>query len=456
MRIVTLIVLSLLFTQSLLAQVPAIKSRVFATNLSEPVAIVHAPGDPQHLLVCEVPGRIMVVDAVTGSVNPIPFLDLTASVSVVGDGGLLGLAFDPDYATNGFFYVFYNALPSPADDRVIARYHALPGAATADPASATIIWRYPRSIGHNGGTLAFSPTNGYLYISSGDGGTSFTAPDVPNNAQTIVNNPLGKILRIDPRGDDFPADPTKNFRIPPANPFVGVTGDDEIWAYGVRNPWRCTFDRLTGDFYIADVGLDTWEEINFEPAAFPGGRNYGWKCMEGSDCTNLDAGPACVCNSPALSSPIFQYDHGTGFSITGGYVYRGANIPGLRGRYFFADFVANRIWSLRVSGGVAQDSIEHTAQLHPTAPVTEPISFISSFGEDASGELYLCDYVSGTIYKIECRADFNSLGGTTVQDVFDFLAAWFGGQPSADFNTIGGLSVQDIFDFLAAWFQGCA
>lgn len=378
---------------------PPARVRVFATGLNQPVCIASAPGDQAHLFVCERPGRIRVLNTTTGTVSPTPFLDITSLVSTFGDGGLIGMAFDPGYATNGLFYVFYNSTPSPPDDRVLARFHATPGSAVADANSFAKIWQYPRQVGHNGGWIGFSPVNGYLYLSSGDGGNGFSF-DAPNRAQTIVNQLMGKILRIDVNGDDFPEDPNRNYRIPPSNPFVGSTGDDEIWALGVRNPWRCSFDRSTGDLYIADVGQDAREEINFEPAASPGGRNYGWKCMEGNLCTTLDGGPGCVCASPALTAPIHEYDHTFGHSVTGGYVYRGAAIPELQGLYFFADFQDARIWTMRVVGGVMQALVDRTNELRLPTPASSPLSGIATFGEDSAGELYLADFFTGSIYKL--------------------------------------------------------
>ena len=435
---------------------PPASARVFAVGLDQPVCIAGAPGDNQHLFVAGLPGEIQVLNAATGALSPTLFLDLRGTiVGQVGDGGLLGLCFDPGYASNGFFYVFYNSAPNPPNDRVLARYHATPGAGVADAGSASVLWRFPRSIGHNGGWIGFGPTNGLLYLSNGDGGTSFTF-DAPNRAQTIVNQLAGKMLRIDVHaGDDFPADPLRNYHIPATNPFVNGVGDDEIWSYGVRNPWRCSFDRATGDLYISDVGQDAWEEIDVEPPNSIGGRNYGWKCMEGNHCTGLPG--SCTCPSGGLTLPVFEYDHAAGHSITGGYVYRGAAIPALQGRYFFADFQDGGVWTIRVVGGVASELVDRTGEL--VLPNGTFMSFISCFGEDNAGELYAADYFSGTIYKvlprIACPADFNGVNALEVQDIFDFLSAWFALDPRADFNGLGGISVQDIFDFLGAWFAGC-
>lgn len=430
------------------------RARLVAGGLFEPVSLAAAPGDDNRLYICERAGRIMTINLDAGTLNPTPFLDLATQVDDLGDGGLIGLTFDPDFANSGLFYVVYNHEPS--TDRIIARYHATPGAPTADPLTEAVVWRYPRSIGHNGGWIGFGPLDGLLYLSSGDGGTFLTF-DAPNRAQTITNQVLGKILRIDPTGDDFPGNPDRNYRIPPANPFVGATGDDEIWAYGVRNPWRCSFDRLTGDFYIADVGQDEREEINREPVGLIGGRNYGWRCSEGSLCSGLDGGVGCVCGSPALTPPWFEYDHTFGRSITGGYVYRGSSLTGWSGRYIYADFETNRVWSLSTSGGIPGDLREHTSELN--IGLTPALGGIASFAEGPQAELYLCEYFSGRVLKIVpaqvCAADINNSGTLTVQDIFDFLNAYFSGAPAADFNGAGGITVQDIFDYLNAYFMGC-
>jgi glucose/arabinose dehydrogenase len=434
---------------------PPEAARVFATGLTLPVAITAAPGDNAHLFVVDLNGKIDVIDSATGAVSPTPFLDIRDRVLHVSDGGLLGLAFDPQYATNGLFYVFYNSAPNPPNDRVLARFHATPGAAAADVDSGVTLLRYPRTIGHNGGWIGFRPTDGYLYMSSGDGGSTHTY-DAFNNAQTIVGQLQGKTLRIDVHGgDDFPDEPERNYHIPPTNPFVGGAGDGEIWSYGHRNPWRCSFDRATGDFYIAENGEDSWEEINYESAADPGGHNYGWSCMEGNHC--LSEGHGCTCGDPSLTGPAFEYDHTQGQSIIGGYVYRGAAIPQLQGLYLFGDFVNGRFWTLRMVGGVATDLLERTADL--VLPGGGTISTLSAFGEDNAGELYMTSYASGVVYKIipraACAADFNGVNGLNVQDIFDFLSAWFSADPRADFNGAGGVNVQDIFDFLTAWFAGC-
>ena len=247
---------------------------------------------------------------------------------------------------------------------------------------------------HNGGWLGFD-NNGLLNIATGDGGSS---GDPQNNAQNITNNLLGKILRVDINGDDFAADPNRNYAIPSSNPFVGITGDDEIWAYGLRNPWRPSFDSQTGDLYIADVGQGALEEINVQPASSTGGENYGWRVREGTN------GP----DFPGAIDPIYNYAHGSGdlegFSVTGGYVYRGP-IQELQGYYFFGDHVNDRIWSLNWDGSdpASADGTNFTDFIDWTDLITTDvgsIANISSFAEDSLNNLYIID-LGGEIFRLD-------------------------------------------------------
>jgi hypothetical protein len=273
----------------------------------------------------------------------------------------------------------------------------------------------------------------------GDGGD---ANDPGRRAQDITNQKLGKILRLDVSGDDFPADANRNYKIPATNPFVGVDGDDEIWAYGVRNPWRNSFDRVTGDLYIADVGQAEREEVDFQPAASTGGENYGWRIMEGTRVTGLDPLP-----TTPLVGPIHEYDHSLGRSITGGYVYRGTNIGGdLWGTYFFADFSTSRIWSFRYEDGQKMEFTNRTAELRPGSG--QSISSISSFGEDGTGNLYIVDY-GGEIYKLLAvpgAADPDSNGITDLTD-FGILRSHFGRGTTfaeGDFNADERVDLNDF------------
>ena len=329
--------------------------------------------------------------------------------------GLLGMAFHPDYATNGFFYVAYTN-----PNKQIVRYHVSDDPDVADPASATPVLSYVQpASNHNGGWMAFGP-DGYLYLSTGDGGgdddndAGHTAGT--GNGQDITSNLLGKILRIDVDGDDFDTDPARNYAIPPDNPFVGTNGDDEIWVYGLRNPWRNSFDRATGDLYIGDVGQTACEELDVQPGTSTGGENYGWRLREGVIAT--PTGGVGGARPAGAIDPIFDYPHGTGgnqcsdppdgftgIAITGGYVYRGP-VPELQGRYFFADFGTGRLWSLRWDGSppASNDGHNYTELTdHTGEPEFTPdmgtIGSVSSFGEDDVGNLYVLD-LGGEVFLI--------------------------------------------------------
>jgi glucose/arabinose dehydrogenase len=363
------------------AQADAIAATRVATGLSSPLFAAAPPGNASHLFIVERGGQIEILDLATGQLQATPFLDVSSQVSVSGEQGLLGLAFDPGFATNGTFYV---DLTNTSGDTEVRSYRVLPtDHGHADAASAQLVLGVDQPDGltnHKGGWLGFGP-DGYLYVALGDGGG---AGDPFNNAQN-VDSVLGKILRIDPHGDAFPADATRNYAIPADNPFVGHGGADEVWAFGLRNPWRDSFDRATGQFLIADVGQNSWEEIDIgQPGA-----NYGWRIFEGPApfAAGTPTGGSAV-------PPIAFYDHSVGHSITGGYVYRGEG-EALQGEYLFADFVSACVWSLRLDGG--QPAItEHTGQLATDAgTITNP----SSFGEDALGNLYLTDF-DGDVFRL--------------------------------------------------------
>ena len=355
------------------------------SGFRQPIYATSAPGDPDRLFVVQKTGQIEILDPATGLTNGHAFLNIPGTqINTAGEGGLLGLAFDPGYATNGIFYVF---VTNAAGDEEVRRYTRSAGNPDqADPASGDVILTipHPGDSHHHGGWIAFGP-DGYLYITTGDGGG---VGDPLNNAQN-TNVLLGKVLRIDVHGDDFVNDPGRDYAIPTDNPLVHGPGADEIWATGLRNPWRASFDSATGDLYIADVGQDSFEEVNFQAAGSVGGANYGWVIKEGTstfDPTrpgNLDPG------SPLLTDPVHEYPHGTGVgdrnAIIGGYVYHGTS-AGMQGVYLYADYPSGQIWSFRVVEGVAVDVANRTAQL---VLAGGQVGSIGSFGEDGHGNLYV-------------------------------------------------------------------
>jgi cysteine-rich repeat protein len=360
-----------------------LRTALVASGLSSPVALATPPGESNRLFVCEQnSGLVRIIK--NGVLLPQPFLDIGALASSGGERGLLSIAFHPDFSTNGFFFVNYT---DNAGDTVIARYGLTVDPDTADPTTATIIKTIAQdAANHNGGQLQFGP-DGYLYVGMGDGGGG----DDPLNRAQDPQSLLGKILRLDV--DNGPP------YIPPSNPFVGDGSTlDEIWALGMRNPWRFSFDRDTGDLYIGDVGQITREEIDFQPAGSPGGENYGWDCEEGFIATPTNnGGYGCTAGDPSLVPPILDVSHsdsGT-CSITGGYVYRGCQMPDLNGTYFFADVCGGYVRSFRYSDGdpVPPPVSDRTAELSPIS------GSIVSFGEDADGELYIVT-LGGNVYKI--------------------------------------------------------
>ena len=355
-----------------------VKAMLVASGLSSPLYVAAPPGDSTRLFIVERGGTIRVLW--NGTLLGTPFLNITSKVLAGGERGLLSVAFDPGYATNRSFYVNYTDLNG---DTVVARYQATSASPNlADSASEVVLKHIAQDFAnHNGGQLQFGP-DGMLYVGMGDGGSS----NDPFNRAQDMSSLLGKMLRLDV---DNP--PTY---VPADNPFVGSGAPlDEIWASGLRNPWRFSFDRFTGDLYIADVGQDALEEIDHEAAGQGAAANYGWRCMEGTSCTGRSG---CTCNNPSLTLPILEYSHAAGCSITGGYVYRGCQMPFLSGAYFYADFCSGFIRSFRLENGVVTDQRDRTAEI--TSEVGS-ITSIASFGEDASGEMYIVS-LDGNVYKI--------------------------------------------------------
>ncbi len=352
----------------------------FASGLSSPVAIAYAPGEDR-LYVAEQGGLIRIVES-DGTVLPAPFLDLTSSITCCGERGLLGLAFHPNHAGNDYLYVNYTDL---SGDTVVSRF-TRDSSNTADPMSESIVITITQTFGnHNAGDLAFGPNDGYLYIPMGDGGSGCD----PNDAGQAPDDFLGDILRLDVDGG-------APYAIPPTNPFVGNPSiSDEVWAYGLRNPWRFSFDRATGDMFIGDVGQNSWEEVDYQPAASSGGENYGWDCFEGThdasnpppDGSNCSVSTACP---PAAHVPPV-YEFADGCSVVGGYVYRGVAEPSLTGHYIFADYCSGILRGLEPDGMGGFTVTTFT----PTLPGFSA----STFGENDDGELFIAT-LSGSIFRV--------------------------------------------------------
>jgi glucose/arabinose dehydrogenase len=348
----------------------AARLELIAQGLDFPVDLAAPPGDSR-LFIVEKTGKIRIVK--DGAVLAGPFLDLSSLVSGGGEQGLLGLAFHPQYAANGTFVVDYT---DRSGNTVVARYHVSSNPDIADPASGNILLPVTQPYSnHNGGAVAFGP-DGYLYISLGDGGSG---GDPQNHGQDRTDL-LGSLLRIDP-------DNGNPYNIPASNPYAQSTRfRREIWNYGLRNPWRFSFDRQTGDLYIADVGQGELEEIDVAPAGSAGGENYGWRIMEGRSCYN-----ASRCNASGLVLPVLQYSHADGCSVTGGFVYRGQAIPDLEGTYFYSDYCSGWIRSFKYRNGVATEQ--------RSWPDLNPRGSVTSFGQDAQGELYVL-VSGGNVYRI--------------------------------------------------------
>ncbi len=349
--------------------------------------LTHAGDGSGRTFLVEKVGRIWVVSP-QGEVAAEPFLDIRDRVDAgPSERGLLSVAFDPQFASNGEFYVNFTSKEGDGDT-VIARYRTEDGQ-WADPASQVEILRIDQpAANHNGGQLQFGP-DGYLYIGMGDGGSAGDPWDNAENLGVL----LGKMLRIHVSGQ-------ATYAIPPDNPFLGrEDARMEIWAYGLRNPWRFSFDRATGDLYIADVGQNEWEEVDVQPASSRGGEHYGWDTMEGSHCFEPPEG----CDPSGKVLPVWEYPHPEGCSITGGYVYRGRAFPQWSGLYFFADFCSGRIYALRQGEGGIWEA----------QPVLETGLNIASFGEDEAGELYVLD-LGGQVWKMVDPAGPVSMAGSLV------------------------------------------
>ena len=378
--------MNILFTQ--------IDAKLIAKDFEKPLYVTNYPNDNEILLVLEQEGIIRIIKE--NNITKTPFLDISDRVHQplypADEMGMLGIAFDPNFNENHFFYINY---VNKDWYSIISRFKV--NGKLGNPQSEEILIKlkqpYPN---HNGGSIEFGP-DGYLYIGFGDGGSS---GDPENKAQNL-SSLFGKILRIDVNTE-------KGYKIPTDNPFYNLdTAKKEIWSYGLRNPWRFTFDKKTDDMYIGDVGQWDWEEINYQSSDNKGGLNFGWNILEGNHCYKEHK----LCESKDLTFPIFEYPHDAnyvktligwaqkdvnGCSVTGGYVYRGKNKPKLYGRYFFGDYCTGKVWSLKNNNGEL-DIKEHTSELLET--MNKKQFYLSSFGEDEEGELYLIDY-SGDLYSI--------------------------------------------------------
>lgn len=343
----------------------------FATGFTAPVEMVNA--NDARMFVVQQNGIIKILQA-NGTVNSTNFLNISSKITYGGERGLLGLAFHPQYPTNGYFFIYYN---DTSGNITVARYtRSSTNPDVADPSTEKIILNVPKPFdNHNGGSIHFAP-DGYLWVVTGDGGSG---GDPNNNAQN-KNSLLGKLLRLD-------INATGAYNIPPGNPFVGIDGADEVWAYGLRNAWKFNFDTVSGNVMIADVGQGQIEEINRMPLTQPG-INYGWRCYEGNNAYNTTG---CAAQS-TMTFPVAAYDHSGGkCSITGGYVYRGTQYPALQGRYFFADYCSTQIGSLN-----PDDSITWSA--------ASTGNNFSTFGVNNQNELFVAAVNSGKIFRVTTSA----------------------------------------------------
>jgi glucose/arabinose dehydrogenase len=433
-----------------------------ASGLSSPIFATHAPGDRSRLFIAERGGGIRVLNLNTGTLLPTPFLSMTG-IDQNGEGGFLGLAFHPDYFdpdADGFgkFYVKVTTPGSALTARIreFTVSTTDPNVANAGSLRELLSYTNPQS-NHVGGWIGFSPNDNYLYIANGDGGggnDSGTGHVSGGNAQNVEANWLGKMLRIDP----IDPDPSSglNYTIPPTNPFVSGPGLDEIWSYGLRNPFRASFDRITGDLYIGDVGQDNREEVDFQAASDLGGDNYGWRLREGDIATPTGGvgGPPPANHVP----PVYSYTHPdttvppvspaqyAGNLITGGYVYRGPD-PSLQGKYFFLDAGGNNNWMADTTPFTSVTNIDSLL-----TPNVGSASFPVSFGEDAVGNLYIVYNGSGEVYRINTtqllRGDFDADGDVDNAD----YTRWRAGLGSANPNPASdgnGNSVFDAADYVA-------
>ena len=372
--------LSLLLVLLALGLPPTASAAITLDELAsglDPLTQVTSAGDGSgRLFLVERRGLIKVFK--DGAVQPGSFLDMRSMVEAGGERGLLGVAFHPRFEDNGLLFVFFTR---PGGDVVLGRWraNASRSAVMLSSFKTLLAIEHSSAANHNGGGMAFNPRNGLLYAAVGDGGGS---GDPENDAQNVVRNRLGKVLRINVDGTG--GGPYGTYSIPSSNPYVGRSGRDEIWSYGLRNPWRLSFDRANGNLFIADVGQGSWEEVNRESYGQPAGRNYGWRVMEGRHCYQ-----ASTCNRSGKTLPITEYGHTNGnCSITGGFVYHGPTQVALVGQYVFADFCSGRIWAMPAMGGNGDQVLQADTSRQ-----------ITSFGEGDDGELYAVT-IDGRLFRV--------------------------------------------------------
>jgi glucose/arabinose dehydrogenase len=403
-----------------------------ASGLHTPVYVTAPPNDPDRLFVVERSGNIRIVDSNSGQVREQPFATFD-DLSTDTERGLLGLAFHPQYAENGLFYTYHS---NAAGDIVLQSMQTSEDSNRADPNSAQTLLTVPHAeVFHYGGWLGFGPNDGYLYITTGD----------PDSTAQEGKSLFGKVLRIDVNADDFPDDPLRNYAIPASNPFVADEQmASEVFAFGLRNPWRAGFDRATGDLYLGDVGENTYEELDIIPHG-SSGQNFGWPFMEAN--TNRGIGPIAGLD---LTGPDLQYDHTDefGYAITGGNVYRGDHIGGgLQGTYFFGDFITGKLWSLRYADGQVTDLVDRTAELQPFdgSLLQNP----AGFGEDALGRIYIADFSLGNLFRIDAVPALADADRNGVVDLGDFgiLKSFFGTGSKWEQGDFNGDGAVDLTDF---------
>ena len=372
----------------------SIHGQVVARGLSAPMLYLATPGDAAKAYVLERSGKVRLLTS--DALQPTPVLDITGTVQTVGECGLLGMAFDPNYTSNKYVYLHYSA-GSPIETRIV-RYTMNGAGTTLSSPFPIFSFQQPPTTNHKGGAINFG-SDGMLYIMTGDGGGG----NDPNNYAQTPTSFLGKILRIDVTGDDFPGDANQNYAIPPSNPWASAAGvNPEIWAFGMRNPFRWSVDPVTGGLLIADVGQDAYEEVDYEPAGHSH-RNYGWNTREGLHGTS-NPGPAFF---TPTTDPVLEYGHGFGETVIGGFIYRGSALDAsLRGRYFFADYTIPKICSVPFSlsgieaNPVASSSITTYSSTINASLGADAISGPVSVTPDANGEIMICDLNNGTLIRL--------------------------------------------------------